>query len=255
MPELLIFMLCGLAGGMLGGYLGLGGGIIVVPGLTIIAGVPITVAVPASLAAVVVSSIAASNEYLKRSLVDFEIVVILAFFMVTGSVLGGTLNAALPSQSVRVLFAILLLYSAISILRGRQAEKRLNVSNSGKRHLLVGGIIALAAGMLSGLLGVGGGVVIVPLLYLAIGLPLSSARGTSSFTIGFSAAAGFAVYLLMDRVDLRMTSAVLMGSIIGAKAGGYFGTLAKPMAIKLSFFVVMLYLSIRLAWEPIRGLF
>ena len=70
-PPMFIYMLCGLTAGLLGGYLGLGGGIIMVPFLTIAAGLDIKVAVPVSVTATVVTSIASSNEYLKKGMTEW----------------------------------------------------------------------------------------------------------------------------------------------------------------------------------------
>ena len=75
MNEFFLYILCGLTAGLLGGYLGLGGGIVMVPFLTVIAGVDIKTAVPVSVTAIVVNSFSASNEYLKKGMVDMELVV------------------------------------------------------------------------------------------------------------------------------------------------------------------------------------
>ncbi|RME24062.1 MAG: sulfite exporter TauE/SafE family protein, partial [Candidatus Zixiibacteriota bacterium] len=170
MPDLVADLLCGFAGGALGGYLGLGGGIILVPALTLLAGVPITAAVPVSLSAIVVNSIAASNEYLKKGMVDFELVVILSFFMVSGNIFGSTLNTLIPSQVIRIIFAVVMVYSAFSFLRGRQPTARLRFQDKRATHLFAASALTLGAGMLAGLLGIGGGVIIVPLLYLFLGV-------------------------------------------------------------------------------------
>lgn len=253
MNDLVIYLLCGFAGGAFGGYLGLGGGIIMVPGLTIIGQVPMLTAVPASLTAIVVNSIAASNEYLKRGMVDFELVVVLSFFMVGGNIIGGTLSAVVPVELLRLTMAALMIYSAVSFIRPRAPQPRLSFRQKRTDQLIAAALLTFAAGIAAALLGIGGGIIIVPLLYLFLGQPLTTARGTSSFTIGFSAAAAVAVYYAMGHLDLRVASAVLFGSIIGAKAGGLLGTTAKPLVVRAAFFVVMIYLAFKMAWEPLQG--
>lgn len=245
------YILAGFSGGALGGYLGLGGGIIVVPFLTIIVGLPIKVAVPVSVTAVVMNSIAASNEYLKKGMVDFELAVTMALFMVTGSIIGSNLSSVIPEFYVRTIFSVLLVYSAVSFLKSRRTDTRMQFSDNRKRFLFLTATIVLLAGILAGLLGVGGGVVLVPLLYLVIGLPLTSARGTSSFLIGFSSAAAMTVYLLQGNIDLQIAPAVILGAIVGGKAGGFLGTLAKPMAVKIIFFLVMIFLAFKLTIAPL----
>ena len=92
-------------------------------------------------------------------------------------------------------------------------------------------------------------------LYLIIGLPLTTARGTSALMIGFSAAASSAVYFLNDQVDFQIVAPVIAGIVVGGKIGGLLGTIAKPLVVKIIFFIVMLYLAFRLSHEPIMRLF
>ncbi|MCK5547370.1 MAG: TSUP family transporter, partial [Thermoplasmata archaeon] len=109
-------------------------------------------------------------------------------------------------------------------------------------------------GILAGLVGVGGGVILVPMLYLVIGTPLSTARGTSSLLIGFSAAASTAVYFLHGMIDLSIVTGVILGITLGGKLGGYLGTIARPLAVRIVFVVVILYLAVRLGYEPLKGI-
>lgn len=249
--EILLYMLVGFLGGAVGGYLGLGGGIIMVPLLTIVLGIPIKSAVPISVTAIVVNSIAASTEYLKKGMVDFEIAVIFALFMVTGSIIGSSMSSLIPEIYVRTLFSAILVYSAISFLKSRSHKERSQLSEMRKRYLILSALLVFMAGILAGLLGIGGGVVLVPLIYLAIGLPLTVSRGTTSFLTGFSAAAAMMVYLLQDKIDIEIAPAVILGVIVGGKTGGYLGTLAKPMVVKIIFFCVMILLAFKLAIEPL----
>ena len=255
MFELLLYVVCGLSAGLLGGYLGLGGGIVMVPFLTVVAGVDIKAAVPVSVAAIVVNSFSASNEYLKKGMVDLELVVILAVFMVLGNISGSLLSATVPATWTKLLLTVVLVYTAFSLLKGRQASERMAFADNRGKYLLVCTLLAFVTGTLSGLVGIGGGVIIVPVLYLVIGLPLATARGTSSLMIGFSAAAATAVYFLKGQIDLEMASAVILGIIIGGKFGGFLGTMAKPIIVKVLFFIVMLYLAFRLAYDPLMEIF
>ena len=255
MFDLFLYVLCGLSAGLLGGYLGLGGGIVMVPFLTVVTGVDIKVAVPVSVAAIVVNSFSASNEYLKKGMVDLELVVILAVFMVLGNITGSLLSSVVPANWIQLLLTVLLVYTAFSLIRGKQPVDRLAFSDNRGKYLLICTLLAYLTGSLAGLVGVGGGVIIVPVLYLVIGLPLATARGTSSLMIGFSAAAATAVYFLKGQIDLEILSAVILGIIVGGKLGGYLGTMAKPVVVKMLFFILMLYLAFRLSYQPLTEIF
>ena len=115
-------------------------------------------------------------------------------------------------------------------------------------------MLAFTVGALAAVVGVGGGVFLIPILYLIIGLPLTTARGTSSLMICFASASATAVYFLYDMIELSIASPVILGIALGGKVGGFFGTAAKPIVIRVVFFLTMLYLAYELACGPLEGL-
>ncbi|NOY87810.1 MAG: sulfite exporter TauE/SafE family protein [FCB group bacterium] len=254
MTDQFLYILCGLSAGLLGGYLGLGGGIVMVPFLTIIAGLDIKLAVPVSVTAIVVNSFSASNEYLKKGMVNLELVIILSIFMVMGNITGSNLNRIVPANYTKLILTILLVYTAFSLLKGKQPKEQLPFKGNQGKYIMVSTVLAYLTGTLAGLVGIGGGVILVPLLYLVIGMPLTTSRGTSSFMIGFSSAAASAVYLLNGMIDYKIAAEVILGIIIGGKLGGYFGTTAKPIVVKILFFVIMLYLAYKMSYQPLLEL-
>lgn len=248
----MMFLGCGLSAGLLGGYLGLGGGILMVPYLTVIAGVDIKTAVAVSLSAIVASSFTASTEFLKKGMVDLELAVILSLFGVIGNITGSQLSPFIPAVYVTLLLSAILVYSAFSLIRTKNTTQTQVQVESGMRRILAA-IIACLAGFLAALVGIGGGVILVPLLFLVLGLPLSKARGTSSLIIGFSAAAATAVYYMSGQLDPSMSAPVILGIIPGARLGGMFGTRAKPKVVKWLFFIIMIYLAVQLSYRQILG--
>lgn len=251
MIDLVSYILCGVLAGFLGGYLGLGGGIIMVPYLTVIAGFDIKVAAPVSILAIVVNSFSATNEYLKKGMVDLELTIILSIFMVLGNIGGSLLSDVVPSGYTRLIFTVILVYAAFTFLKGKKPQERLTFSDNRTRYLMVCTVLAFAIGAISALVGIGGGVMLVPVLYLIIGLPLSTARGTSTLMIGISAAAATTVYFLKGEVDPTVATGVVLGIMVGGKFGGLLGTRAKPKLVKIIFFFVMLYLAFRLSYQPL----
>ena len=253
--ETILYVSCGLTAGLLGGYLGLGGGIVMVPFLTVAAGIDFKTAVPVSVTAIVVNSLSSSNEYLKKGMVDIELVILLSIFMVMGNIAGSNLAQIVPEEYSRILFTVLLLYTAVSLFKGKSASEKLDYADHRTRYILIFTVIAFFTGVLAGLLGVGGGVILVPMMYLVIGLPLSTARGTSSLMIGCSAAGSAAVYFLNDQIDFQILAPVIAGIVVGGKIGGLLGTVAKPVVVKVMFFASMLYLAFKLSYDPLMRLF
>jgi len=253
-PDALIYLFCGLSGGLLGGYLGLGGGEIIVPFLVVIAGIDIKAAVPVSMAAIVVNSFSASNQYLKRGMVDLEIVILLGLFLAMGVTTGTNLNVVIPADGIKLLLTVMLVYTSISLLKGRITPGKLIFSDNRTKYLMVCLALVFIVGVLAALVGVGGGVFLIPILYLIIGLPLTTARGTTSLMICFASASATAVYFLYDMIDLSVVSPVIVGIALGGRVGGFFGTAARPVFVRVLFFIVMLYMAYKLAREPLGKL-
>lgn len=254
MIEMLLYIGCGLSAGLLGGYLGLGGGIIMVPFLTVVIGFDIKEAVPVSITAIAVNSLAASNEYLKKGMVDLELVIILSFFMVLGNIVGSVFSNYISGNITQIIFSFLLVYAAFSFMKGRKPSDKLSYQDNRTKYLIICTAVVFITGILAALVGVGGGVVLVPVLYLIIGLPLTSARGTTSLMIGFSAVAAATVYFMMGQLDFKVATGVIFGILVGAKLGGYLGTIAKPVVVKVMFMIIMLYLAYKLSYQPIMDL-
>ena len=249
-----VYILCGLSAGVLGGYLGLGGGVVMVPFMTLLMGLDIKEAVPVSVAAITINSVSASREYLKKGLVDVELSLTLAVFTVLGFITGSLLIEYVPGDALRLIFSACLLYTAYSFMRKKAATAEVSEKSVERKFFYVSVFLTFLTGVLSALIGIGGGLVMVPVLFLLFNLPLTTIRGTWSFTYGFAAAASTAVYFFMDRIDLTIVPPVIVGIIVGGKIGGFLGTLAKPAAVKIIFFVLLLYTAFKLGYGPLMEL-
>ncbi len=235
----------GLGAGVFGSLLGLGGGILIVPLLTVAFGVPFREAVAVSLVCVIVTSSAAAGVYLERHLANLRLGMLLELFTATGALLGGLVAFLLPDRVLAGLFAILLAYTAWSMIRRaggaatHAAEERPGPGATGiddpapgagfagelagpgyrPRRLGAGAAGSLGAGIVSALLGVGGGIVKVPLMHLVMGVPLKVATATSNLMIGVTAAASAIVYLLRGGIDPYVAGPTAVGVFAGAMLG------------------------------------
>jgi len=254
MLDLLIYLSCGLSAGIVGGYLGLGGGIIMVPFMTLLMGLDIKTAVPVSMSAIVVNSISASNEYLKKNMVDVELGLVLAVFTVLGYITGSYLSDIIPGNYIKLLFSVVLLYTAFSFIRKKKTNPEAPQPVSRGTYLFVSLFVTFLTGIIAALIGIGGGIIIIPVLFLVLNLPLTVVRGTWSFTYGFAAAASTAVYFINDRIDLALVPPIIVGIIIGGKIGGWLGTMAKPRVVKIAFFILLIYTAFKLAYGPLAGM-
>jgi uncharacterized protein len=224
--EIIVLMLVGYGAGFLGAIAGVGGGIIITPVLTIYFGVPLTQAVGTSLIAVITTSAASSSVHVQRHVADIKLGMTLELATALGAAVTAYFAPYVNRNVVAVLFVIFLCYSAYNIgkkmLQSSSKAPDGEVAKYDPKNYPLGLGASLVAGGMSGLLGIGGGPIKVPIMYIFMGVPLLVATATSNFMIGVTAAASAVVYY--RRGDVLLTAAVPLvvgvfaGSTIGAKA-------------------------------------
>lgn len=272
----------GFGAGVFGSLLGLGGGILLVPLLTVGFGVPFREAVGVSLVCVIVTSSAAAGVYLERRTANLRLGMLLEVFTATGALLGGLVAFLLPERVLAGLFAALLSYTAFSMLpRSRAWAKPAapDEANDGPgaaldagegdgatpgsvaneiagpgyrpRRLGAGAVGSLGAGILSALLGVGGGIVKVPLMHLVMGVPLKAATATSNLMIGVTAAASAVVYLVRGGIDPYVAGPAAVGVFAGALVGSRVAARIDVRVLRLLFVGVLALTAVEMAWRAL----
>jgi len=237
--------------GIAGGFLGLGGGIVLVPFLTTIFGMPMHQAVALSLASIMAQSIVSSNNYMKKGMVDFRLVTPLCIFSSLGAILGSNIIEFIPGNYLKIIFAVALTYTAVTIVRKSESTREREAADPDPGLLAVS-LIAFLAGIFSAILGVGGGIIVVPAVYLLFNYDMGTARGSSAFMIGITATAGSVVYLINGALHLDSAGPVIIGLIIGGWIGSWLGTRAKSIVVRYIFAVAMVYLATRMFLEGIK---
>lgn len=238
----------GLLAGVLGAILGLGGGVVVMPALEFVAplfGHPLSIAqaIAISQIGVLAVGLAGAASYLQLGLVRARTGYLLSPFTILGGAVGSYLGLILPARVVATVFAALLLYSAYSLLRGLRREERGHAPSP-----LVPPAMTFA-GIMSGLLGIGGGTVQVPVLNLLGGLPIRQAIATSTFIMGLTAVANALVYQAGGLLDLRLAAGVALGVLLGARAGANLQSRIPASGLKLFFALLLLFTAAQLLWK------
>ena len=260
MPLDLLLALSGVLAGAFGALLGLGGGILIVPILTLGFGLPLTTAVGTSLVCVIATSTGAAAFNVRAGRADVRLAISLGAGTVVGAIAGGVIAGFLPERVLAGLFAALLLYTAYSMGRGlrRSAagaadleENPASPNGPGapayRRHRLPLAITgSVLAGNVSGLLGVGGGIVTVPLIHLVMGAPVRIAITTSNVMIGITAAAGAYAYLFRGDVDPRIAAPVVLGVVVGAAIGAVVSRRLRIAWLAGLFVVVVLHVAVQM---------
>jgi uncharacterized membrane protein YfcA len=261
----LLALIAAAGAGTFGAVVGVGGGIILVPLLTLFLGVPVHSAVAVSLLGVIAVSTTASASYLRHGFVDRRVGLTLLVATATGGIAGGYIAGYLDARVISALFGVTLVVVAIQMLRGRRGavpeftgeprgldfDSSYVEPSSGEavayraRRVGAGVVVSLFAGALSGLLGVGGGIVNVPTMNVLMHIPIRVATTTSTYMLGATAAASAVLYLSRGEVDFALAGPV----VIGVFLGGRLGTLVQPRVPQQALILVFVALSAFFAFE------
>ena len=227
-----LLVILGFFAGLLGAITGIGGGVLISPLLALYFGIPIRQAIGTSLVAVSTTSAARSSVHLQRHTTDIRLGMTLELATSMGAAITAYLVGYFNRSALEGLFAGFLLYSAITILwRGGKIKPDDDSSpnNNGEivippyepRRYPLGLGASVVAGGLSGLLGIGGGPIKVPVMYLFMGVPLMVATATSNFMVGVTAAASAMVYYrrgdILVHYAAPLAVGVFLGSLLGAR--------------------------------------
>ncbi len=246
----LILGVIGVVGGILSGLVGVGGGIVFVPGLVYAAGWQIQEAVAASLAIIVFSSLSGTLRNTRsQDPPSWRVAGLLCITVAPSSLIGVAISRVSPAVVVEVAFATLLLALAYPTARGRgnmEAGRKIPVP-----LVLAAGVLI---GALSGLVGVGGGVMMVPLMVLGMGLGTKRAVSTSLVVVlltGLVGALGYIATGFRDPEDLLSLPPLIVGSMIGAPFGVRFRDAMPEGAVRLVFAAFMVVVALRLLGEAL----
>jgi uncharacterized protein len=234
------------------GVLGSGGSILTVPVLTYLVGEPGKVAIAEGLAIVALIALVSSAAYLRERAVDGRSVALFGGPGLVGAYAGAALSAHVPGAMQLVLFAAVMLLAAAMMVRGR-ADAR---ADAPARPAVLVAAAGLGVGLLTGLIGVGGGFLIVPALVLLVGLDMRRAVGTSLVVIALNGAVGFARSLgVLDAaglsVDARLIAVFAAVGAVGALAGGVLARRIPQARLRQSFAVFLVAMGVFILYQEL----
>ena len=238
----------GLGSGILAGVFGVGGGIVMTPGLQVFLGVPAVVALATPLPAIFPTAIAGALAYRRQGEIDTRAAGLLIVPGLFGAVIGAWLTDFVDTTLLLLVTAVLLGSQAIAIVRGGRRTRR---GGSDETAAPILASIGAAAGFVSGLLGIGGGVVIVPLLAGWLGMPLKRALGTSLLTISVLVIPGSIVHAALGHIDLAICLALAAGAVPGARIGAALALGARERTLRVVVGSGLLAVSIAYAIDQI----
>jgi uncharacterized protein len=233
----------GFVAGLLGSIIGLGGGIIIVPVLTFM-GFPPTVAASNSLFAAFSNAVSSSLSYAKQKRIEYSIGLKLGLFSIPGSIFGALVSAEITPSLFKILFGIILISASIYIFSKRKIEtKNANIS---KQVMVLSFGASFFAGIISGLFGIGGGIIFVPLMVILMGLTMKNAAPTSQFILLFAALAGLVTHTLLGHPDFYHALLLASGAFVGGLIGARLSLEIKESWLKLLIMAAMILASVKL---------
>jgi len=262
---LLILAVVAFLAGLGGSYLGVGGGVFLIPFMTLALGVQIKVAIATSLIGVIATSSGAASVYVRDHLTNLRLAMFLEVATTLGAITGALVALSVPGEDLYVVFGIVVLYAAVTMLRVRETARQrayqagdespltkyLNLSSvyfdqedQGVYRYRVGRPLAgfgisAAAGVFSGLLGVGGGFIKVPAMNVLMRVPMKAAVATSNFMIGVTAAASAFIYYSQGLVDPGLAAMVIIGVFTGTNLGTRLLSHAKASNVRFVFSIFL----------------
>jgi uncharacterized membrane protein YfcA len=254
----------GAVAGCLGGLLGIGGGVFLVPFLHLMLGLPYNVARAIGLVTVIGTSSVVSSDATARPLVNLRLGMLLQVPASAGALAASIIATRLPERALYFLFSGVTLFIA-AIMLARLEKRNVILDEAvepgpfgGKyfeaesdqvvvyrtRRLPLAGLVSLAAGYVSGTLGIGGGIVQVPAINSWCGVPLRAAAATSAVVIGITAAASVPIYYARGDVLLPAAAAAVIGVLIGSRLGLWLSPRSKARWLKVLMAGVLVSVSI-----------
>lgn len=243
-------VLTGLLAGLTAGLFGVGGGSVIVPGLVLLAGFPHKLATGTSLGAIIPTAAVGALSYAAGGELDWPVVAWTSLGAILGAVAGTYLLARLRTRWLQLAFAALMVVTALRMFTGEADGSGRSALNVAMALGLI--LLGMAAGLTAGLLGVGGGVVLVPLLAIAFGMPHVMAKGTSLAIIVPTAVAGTALNRRAGLTALGPAVAVGAGGVVAATAGSQIALVLDPHIAQALFGLLMVTTAIHLSRQALR---
>lgn len=230
---------------MLFSMLGLGGGMLYVPIFKWL-GFPLkAVAIPLGLLLNGVTTLSAFLRYTREGLVDFRGGFPAALAGLVLAPVGAHMVKYVPQHILLILFAVMVTIAGIrTLIKSAQGEPTERVNK--RRRAVVGGIVGGGAGFVAGLLGIGGGFIIAPML-MELGYPTKKAAATTAFIVTFSSFSGFLGHVAEGHIDLTLAALTLVAVIAGSQLGAWFmANKAQPGWVKRLYGIVLLAVAMKL---------
>jgi uncharacterized membrane protein YfcA len=248
--------------GIVASMTGIGGGVFIVPLLTLLWNFDTRIAAGTSLTVIIFTATASTLNYAKQRRIYYRTGLILAVTTAPGAFLGAYLTNVLTPNTLGLIFGFFLIFVALRMIINREnlGLKRTKIEKEKSqptvrsdtelvksgRTILLGAGLSFFGGLASGLLGIGGGVLIVPIMTLALAMPIHLATATSMFTMIFSSISGVTEHYMANHINLACALFLALGTVLGAQVGAYTSKKISGKNLRRIFGIVLIVVSIQM---------
>jgi len=266
-----LLVLLGVFSGFLGGLLGVGGGIIVVPILILVFDLRAQQAVGTSLVMIIFTALSATFAYSRQKRLDWRVGIMGALVTVPGAAIGAYMTSYFSSTGLTIIFAVFLFFISAYMFRrsyttthhDAKAQMNNKTKTAGriwKRRLIdaygnifqydaniyTGLALLFFGGLASGFFGIGGGLIVVPILASIVGLPMHIAIATSMLTMIFTSISGVTTHIMLGHVLFEYAAPIVVGIVIGAQLGARTAKRLRSVSLERVFAILVFVMGILL---------
>jgi hypothetical protein len=258
MWELWLLPIFGFLIAIVASLTGIGGGIFIVPVLTLLYEFLPANAVGTSLTVIIFTAVASTLNYARQKRIYWRTGLVLAVATAPGAYFGAWLTTQLPPRDLGLIFGFFLIAVAVymivdlnSLSRSKsQNEKPAELSDSALirsgRTIVIGAGLSFFGGLASGLLGIGGGLLVVPVMAFAMGMSIHFATATSMLTMIFTSLFGVVQHFQANHINFETALLLALGAVLGAQVGAYTSKKVSSKNLRIIFGIVLVISGINM---------
>lgn len=251
--------------GTIAAMTGIGGGVFMVPFLSLICNLDPHQAVGTSLATIIFTSLSSTTGYSRQRKIDYKVGLILTITTIPGAFVGAFLANFVTPRNLGLIFGVFLIFVALRMIfqfnlfrfeiskMGKSWRRKIMDSDGNifeyDANVNLGLLLSFFGGLASGLLGIGGGSVMVPVLNLTLNFPMHIAVATSMFIMIFTTISGVSTHFLFGNVRVEYAIFLCVGVIFGAQLGAHFSKKISGKNLKRIFGVILFLVGIRMIFK------
>ena len=252
----MLAVLIGVCIGILAALLGIGGGVLFVPTLILVFGLGTREAIGTSLLAVLVGSISSTFAYYRQRRIDYRLGVMLGLVGIPGVVLGAYLVMVVAEKYLCLAFSVVLILTAIDLAKRKNKDSHMITFGDDcpaitRSRILMACFFAFFGGIVTGALGIGGGVVNVPIMIIILGIPIHVAVATSCFIVLIRASIGTCRHMSYGNIVAPLGLALGIGAVLGTQMGARIAKRTKPRVLRVLFSLLLVGVGIRMIFEAL----